>query len=135
MNRGSAVLISEQNGLGRTNSVRLSAFLSKMKVPILNTPQIATKKAAYITYLLIFVFYFSILRLESQTIKQKVRNIFEPSWDNAASCRASRAPTPFCMLKPNFIRTQFSRTCAYSSRRACIRVSSPKKKYATSRAK
>jgi hypothetical protein len=31
MNRGSAVLISEQNGLGRTNSVRLSAFLAKMK--------------------------------------------------------------------------------------------------------
>ena len=31
MNRGSAVLISEQNGAGRTNSVRLCAFLAKMK--------------------------------------------------------------------------------------------------------
>ena len=31
MNRGNAVLIGEQNGLGRTNSVRLSAFLAKMK--------------------------------------------------------------------------------------------------------
>ncbi|CAF0731757.1 unnamed protein product, partial [Brachionus calyciflorus] len=31
MTRGHAILISQQYGLGRTNSVRLSAFLSKMK--------------------------------------------------------------------------------------------------------
>ena len=34
MNRGNGLLISQQNGLGRTNSVRLCAFLAKMKVCI-----------------------------------------------------------------------------------------------------
>lgn len=34
MNRGHAVLISDDCGLGRTTLVRLSAFLSKIKVYI-----------------------------------------------------------------------------------------------------
>ena len=32
LNRGNALLISHQHGSGRTNSVRLLAYLSKMKV-------------------------------------------------------------------------------------------------------
>lgn len=48
MSRGHAILVSQQYGLGRTNSVRLSAFLSKMKYFEARVTQSHEKSEKYI---------------------------------------------------------------------------------------